>query len=125
MWEIIGQIWGVVNSPVAITAVAAIVAAVIARVAFLQGVWEKYSGVAMAAVRMAERAVPKDAENKSVQKLGFALKYLVDLFTETEGRVPTPAEQLELRNAIEDSLTELQERGIIPGAGPKDPLADV
>lgn len=121
--EILGTIWSVVNAPAAITTIAAVVAAIIARIAFVKGVWEKYAGVAMAAVRMAEKAVPDNAENKAVRKLDEALKYLVNIFTELEGRAPTPDEQLELRNAIEESLTELQAQGIIPGA--KDPLAGV
>lgn len=118
---ILATIWAVLNSPAAITAVVAVVAAIIARVAFLKGVWEKYAGVATAAVRMAEKAVPDNAENKAIRKLDEALKYLVNIFTELEGRAPTPDEQLELRNAIEESLTELQAQGIIPGA--KDPLS--
>ena len=94
------QLWVLVNSPVFITLVASGVVVLLNKIYDRRPSWQKYQGTIIAAVRYAEKAIPDDAENKSIQRLDAALKYVLAIVEARENRVTTREE----RTAIEEGI---------------------
>lgn len=109
-------LWNIMNSPVAIAAIAA--AAVFA-LNWLYGrkpAWKKWEGTIVAAVRYAEKAVPDDAQDKAVARLDAALRYVLRVHRQMAGgETPTAAELQSLREGIELTHLELEAAGLLGG----------
>ena len=104
-------VWGVLNSPAAIAAVAAVVLWLLNRLYAARPAWRKYEGSIIAAIKYAEKAIPDDAESKALQRLDAALKYVLAVHRETESRGATAKEVAELREGIQIKHAELEAAG--------------
>jgi hypothetical protein len=73
--------------------------------------WSKYEGTIISAIRFAEKAVPDNAENKSLNRLDKALKYVLAVYEEKEGKSPSKAVKAELLEGIQLVHNDLETSG--------------
>ena len=95
MEAIFELIWQFLNSPIGITLVVSAVGSIVAAVYAKKPLWQKYEGVLISAVKMAEKAVPDGSSNTSIARLNEALQYTVDVL-EGMGKKVTEKEQDDL-----------------------------
>ena len=110
MWE---SIWNLLNSPAAITAIAGIILWLLNRLYAKKPLWAQFEGTLIEAVRFAEKAVPDDAENKAVQRLDQALKYVLKIYEGMKSRPATVAEINEIKDGIRLVHNELDIEGAL------------
>jgi len=76
-------IWSLINSPVVLTLVGAILAYILGRIFTAKPAWKamllQYGPSLMAAVKKAEKAISDDTENKSLARLDAACKFVIEL----------------------------------------------
>lgn len=94
------MIWDILNSPAVITALAALFLYVLNKIYTKKPLWKKYEGTVISAIRYAEKAIPDDAENKSLARLDAALNYALEIIEKTEKRVTTDKERAEIKDGI-------------------------
>jgi hypothetical protein len=95
------MVWELVNSPAFITAVASVVVYILNKVFDKRPSWAKYEGTIIAAVRHAEKAIPNNSENKSLNRLDAALKYALTVIESREQRVMTEKERAQIIEGIQ------------------------
>jgi len=61
---------------------------------------ERFIGTIITAVKAAEKAIPDDTKNAGLARFDRAFKYIISVFAQVEGRLPTPDEELEIKEAI-------------------------
>lgn len=88
------------NSPVGITLIVAIIVFALNMIYDKKPAWVKYEGWAIGAVKMAEKAIPDDTENKSLAKADYALKWFCKRYTEAKGKMPSKKLQTEMKQGI-------------------------
>lgn len=106
IWNLI---WAFLNSPVGMTLVVSGVGAIAAKIYLSKPLWQKYEGVLISAVKMAEKAVPDDSENAGIARLDKALQYTIDVL-EGMGKKVTKKEesQIEVGLSIVHDMVEAQ-----------------
>lgn len=109
-------IWEVVNSPLVIAGFAAVVVWLLNKLYSAKPTWEKFEGTIIAAVKAAEKAVPDDSESSAAQKLDAALKYVLSVYEEVEGKRADAATTAELTEAIQVTHAELETAGTLGSA---------
>lgn len=62
--------------------------------------WAAFEGAIIEAVRLAEKVIPDDAENKSVRRLNNALKRVLSEYTERTGKAPSRKVAFDFREGI-------------------------
>ena len=77
------------ESPTVQTAVIGVIAWAFVKLFERKTEWVKYKGYVIAAVKWAEKAVPDDAENKSIRRMDEALKRFVTLYEIAEKVTPS------------------------------------
>lgn len=102
------SIWEIVNSPVAITLAAMLLVYLLNRLYARKPLWQQWEGTIITAVKMAEKAIPDDVENKAFKRLNEALQYVVRVYEEARGMPPTPEQIDELREGIQIKHAELE-----------------
>lgn len=105
LWS--GAVWPFLLSP----AFVGLIALVIARMFAARPLWEKYAGTIIAGIKYAEKQVPDDSPNKSVQRLDAALKYVLRVYEQTKGAAATPAEAQQLAEGIQITHADLEAAG--------------
>ena len=69
-------VWTILNSPVGITVMVSLLIFIVNKIYAAKPIWRQYEGLFTQAVKMAEKAIPDDSQNKSVRRLDEALKYV-------------------------------------------------
>ena len=110
---ILETVWAVINSPAGIAAIVGLVLWLLNRLYAAKPAWQKYEGTIIAAVRQAEKAIPDGTPNKSMAKLDNALKYVLSIYENTEGKRPSEAVTAELVEGIRIIHNELEVDGIL------------
>ena len=110
MWE---SIWDFLNSPAAITAIAGVILWLLNRLYAKKPLWQQWEGTIIEAVRFAEKAVPDDAENKAIQRLDAALRYVLKIYEGMKSRPATDAEINEIKDGIRLVHNELDIEGAL------------
>ncbi len=105
------QILLYLNSPIAITAVAALALFGLNRLYSKQPLWKKYEGTIVAAIKFAEKKIPDDTENKSLAKLDDALEYVLAVYAKVNAKRPSAKIEHELREGITLTHEVLEKRG--------------
>jgi hypothetical protein len=113
MKAVIEAVWQLMNSPVGITAVAGLVLWALNRLYTKRPAWKRYEGTIISAVKAAEKAIPDDTPSKSAKRLDAALRYVLRVYEEVEGRRPTKAEVAELTEGINITHQRLEEAGTL------------
>lgn len=70
------------NSPLVISGIAAVVLWGLTKLYTKKPLWEKWEGTAISAVKYAEKFIDDDTENAGLKKLDYALKYVVRVYEE-------------------------------------------
>ena len=98
--SILATLWSLVNSPAVITAIGAAFLWLLNKVYAAKPAWKAYEGAIISGIKFAEKSIPDDASNKSLARLDAALKYVLDIYKQTEGKEASEAVKAELLNAI-------------------------
>lgn len=106
-------LWTFLNSPVGITVIGSIVAYALSKLYTAKPAWQKYEGAIISAIKYAEKAIPDDAENKSLKRLDEALDYVLEVFEKVNERNATPQETAALTEGIRIVHDELEAEGTI------------
>ena len=101
------------NSPLGITAVAAVFVIALNYLYSKKPLWAKYEGSIISAIKMAEKVIPDDVDNKSVKKLDQAMRYVINVHRKARGQMPTPKEIAELKEGISIVHSKLESDGVI------------
>ena len=110
MWE---TVWTIANSGVGITVMVALIAFVLNRSAKAKSFFEEYEGTLTAAVKRAEKAVPDNADNKSLSRLNSALGYVLKVLEARQGKPPTKKQIAEAEEALSVKHSELEAAGTL------------
>ena len=113
-WETIFQsVWGLLNSPVGIAAIAGLVLWLLNRLYAAKPAWAKYEGTIIAAVRQAEKAIDDNTSNKSLARLDNALQYVLRIYEQVEGKTASDSVKAELTEGIQILHNELEAEGTL------------
>jgi len=111
-WEwILTTVWAVLNSPVAITAVAAVVLWLLNKLYAAKPGWKSFEGAIISGVKLAEKQIPDDTPNKGLARLDAALRYVLKVHQEVTDRAAKPSEVANLREGIQIKHAELEAAG--------------
>lgn len=111
-WEgILEGLWNVLNSPAAIALVAGVVLWLLNKLYASKPGWRKYEGAIISGIKLAEKEIPDGASNKALSRLDAALKYVLSIHREINGRAAKPEEVAELREGIQIKHAELEANG--------------
>jgi len=110
---ILTAVWAFLNSPVGITAVAAVVLLILNRIYAKKPLWQTLEGTIIGAVKTAEKAIPDDAENAGVKRLDHALKYVLSVYEEIVKRRATDAESAAIKDGIQVVHDKLEASGTL------------
>ena len=75
--------------------------------------WAKYKGYIIAAVKWAEKAVPDNAENKSLRRMDEALKRFIQLYEAAEKTAPSANVLDAVRAQISVVHDQLEQEGTL------------
>lgn len=116
MDAVLNAIWTFLNSPLGITAVAAVVLYLLKRARERYPAWMDWEGSIVEAVKHAEKAVPDDAENKSLRRFNDALAYVLRVYQEASGTMPSSRERRDIEEGIRLKHAELEATGALDKA---------
>ncbi len=111
MTEVLKAVWGVVNSPLGIAVVAGLVLYLLNRLYVARPTWQRFEGAIISAVKHAEKQIPDDTPNKALAKLDAALRYVLSVFEDVEGRRAKPKEVADLKEGIQIIHADLEAGG--------------
>ncbi|HUX16315.1 MAG TPA: hypothetical protein VMW52_07560 [Phycisphaerae bacterium] len=108
-WETIWTaVWAGLNSPIGIATVAALVLWALNKVYAAKPAWKAYEGTIITAIKGAEKMIPDDVENKGMKRLDEALRYVLQVYTQVEGKRPTPAVEASLKEGVQITHASLE-----------------
>ncbi len=113
--QVIAIIWQILNTPAAITAIASLVLYGLNRLYTAKPVWAKFEGTIITAIKLAEKKIPDDSENKAAAKLDAALQYVLRVYARVEGKAVTPKTAAELEEGIQIIHEDLESSGTLTG----------
>jgi len=122
MLDLLEPIWDFLNSPAGITLVAGVVLALLNKLYAGKPAWQKFEGAIIEACKYAEKIVPNETENKGLQRLDEALKYVERIYYEVKGVAPTGKVQQSLKEGIRIKHAELEAAGTL---GKSPPPAEI
>jgi len=93
-------IWEFVNSPAGITLAASLVLYVLNKAYSAKPAWKKFEGTIISAIRLAEKAIPDTVDNKGIKRFDEALKHVLRVYKEVEGKRPSDKVEAELKEGI-------------------------
>ena len=99
------------NSPVGITIVVTALAWIGAKIYAARPSWHKYEGAIIEAIKMAEKAIPDETENKAVRKFDCALRYVLKIHRKVENRTAKTEEIAALSEGIRVIHADLEASG--------------
>jgi hypothetical protein len=111
-WQaILTVLWTVLNSPAGIAALAGLILWGLNRLYAAKPLWQQYEGAIISAVKFAEKEIPDDVPNKGLERLDTALKYVLQVYAETEGRRASAQVEANLKEGIQITHAELEANG--------------
>ena len=117
MDAILTTLWDALNSPIGIAAVAGLLLWLLNRLYAAKPSWKRFEGTIIAAVKYAEKAVPDDSDNKALNRLDAALRYVVRVYEQATGKEATSKIVADLKEGIQIKHAELESIGALSGAG--------
>ena len=113
---VLDAVWTFLNSPLGIAAVAALALYLLKKVRERYPAWMDWEGTIIEAVKLAEKTIPDDAENKSLRRFNEALAYVLRIYQETTGTMPSEAERREIEEGIRLKHADLEAMGSLDKA---------
>jgi len=110
---ILESVWQVLNSPLGISVVAALVLYGLNRLYAARPAWATYEGTIVSAVKLAEKEIPDDVPNPGLARLDAALRYVLRVYEEIEGRRAPAKTVAALREGIQIKHAELEAAGAL------------
>ena len=111
--KIVAIIWQLLNTPAAITAIASLVLYGLNRLYMAKPVWVKFEGTIITAIKLVEKKIPDDTENKGLARLDAALTYVLQIYAQVEGREATAKTAADLTEGIQIVHDELESSGTL------------
>lgn len=106
--DVLQTIWQAINSPIGIAAVAGLVLWLLNRLYALKPAWKRFEGTIIAAIKYAEKQIPDDVDNKALNRLDAALRYVVKVYEEATDKQATPKIVADLKEGIQIKHAELE-----------------
>ena len=113
---ILEVVWNVLNSPAVIAAMAAGVVWLLSRLYAAHPAWQEFEGTIIAAVKWAEKTIPDDAANTAAARLDAALKYVLKVYQETEGKPADAKTAASMQEGIQIVHAQLESDGNLAAA---------
>ena len=110
---VLGLVWSVLNSPEGIAALAGIILWALNKLYASKPAWAQYEGAIISAVRFAEKEIPDDVSNKGMARLDQALKYVLAVFEQVNGRRATETEAASLKEGVQIVHNDLDAQGVL------------
>jgi hypothetical protein len=109
--QILQITWSVLNSPAVIAVLAGGLLWLLNRLYAAKPAWQAFEGSIIAAVKWAEKEIPDDTPNKSLNRLNAALNYVLRVYQQARGKPADAATQAQLREGIQIVHAELEASG--------------
>ncbi|NLX97606.1 MAG: hypothetical protein GXY83_15670 [Rhodopirellula sp.] len=100
----------ILNQPIVIAAFAALVLWALNALYAKKPAWKKYEGTIIAGIKWAEKQIPDNSDNTSVQRLNAAMQYVCKVIEKYEGDL-TPAQKAELEQGVQITHAKLEADG--------------
>jgi len=113
MDAVLDSVWTFLNSPLGITVIAAVVLYLLKRARERYPAWMDWEGSIIEAVKLAEKNIPDDADNKSLRRFNDALAYVLRVYQEANGKMPSGQERREIEEGIRLKHAELEATGAL------------
>jgi hypothetical protein len=105
---VLTNLWIFLNSAIGLTLVGSLVLFALNKMYAAKPAWKKYEGSIIAAIKYAEKAVPDDVQDKSMQRLDTALKYILTVYAQRTGTAASDATIAIFKEAIQVKHAELE-----------------
>lgn len=115
METILSFAWEGLNTPAGLGAVAGLFLLVLNHVYAKKPAWKKFEGTIISAIRLAEKNIPDDANNKSLARLDDALGYVLKVYETANGKKPSRKVRNELLEGIQMMHSKLESAGLLKG----------
>jgi len=113
MTAILEAVWAALNSPAGITAVAGLILWALNRLYARKPAWKAYEGTIISGIKFAEKRIPDDTENKSLNRLDHALRYVLKAYEEINGKRASEKTAAELKEGIQVKHADLESSGAL------------
>ena len=113
MASILEVVWNALNSPAGITAVAGLILWALNRLYAKKPAWKAYEGTIISGIKLAEKNIPDDTENKALLRLDHALRYVLKAYEEAAGKRASEKVAAELKEGIQVKHAELESSGAL------------
>lgn len=104
------KILEILNQPIVLATLGAILAYGLTRLHAAKPKWAKYEGAIFTAIKLAEKKIPDNTENKGLARLNNALQYVIKVYEEANGKRPSKTMEAEILNGIQISHARLEEK---------------
>jgi hypothetical protein len=111
--EILILVWTAVNILVGITVVVGVFLWLLNRLYAAKPGWAAYEGAIISAVKFAEKEVPDDTPSKGLARLDAALKYVLKVYEEANGKRASAKTVAELKEGIQLVHNDLEKAGTL------------
>jgi len=100
-WSTIwASVWVFLNSPVGISAVVGLFIWLLNHLYASKPTWSKYEGTIISGIKFAEKEIPDDVTNKGLARFNVALKYILKVYEEMEGKRASKKTENSLKEGI-------------------------
>ena len=106
-------VWKVLNSPAGIAFLAGALLWALNRLYAAKPKWAAWEGAIISGIKFAEKQVPDDVENKGLARLDAALKYVLEVYEEANGRRAGKKTAAALKEGIQVVHNELEAAGTL------------
>jgi hypothetical protein len=113
--KLLDLLWVFLNSAPGVAVVSAGLLAALNALYARKPAWARYEGTIIAAIRAAEKAIPDGVPMKSAERLDKALKFVLAVYAQREGREASPGVVAALAEAIQVTHSKLEAQGALEG----------
>lgn len=111
--EILKLVWAAMNTPVGVTVMAGVFLWLLNRMYAAKPAWAAFEGAIISAVKFAEKEVPDGTPNKGLARLDAALKYVLKVYEEANGKRASAKTVAEIKEGIQVMHNELEASGTL------------
>lgn len=113
-WDaMLAGVWGVLNSPMGVSAAAGAALWLINKLYAAKPAWQAYEGALIKAVQWAEREIPDGTANKHLKRADLALQYALKAYERLTGKRADARMAEQLAQGIEVVHADLETAGIL------------